>query len=244
MPRTEFDIFQAYQVAGPNEGRLWAINFSRLPVPDLPFPAGHKSLYGFNAGFTRFMDRGNDPLSEPGLFGADRIAYAVAYFFWQHVDPGHHKYVHALRFHFQVHGLSGQSQLNDSGMVEDPTNLGESGIRRVGAGAQGLAQYSYEEDLDWASLPVDKRHPGATIEVFHFRRGSSGTVERQLLQRFVIPSRDPANPRLHWYYQDRGRVIAFHDTLGPAAKLVISAIHPAYGFRVQGIPTRGADTRN
>lgn len=232
MATGRFMVFEHHHK--PLAKDLWHMRFSRDAVADLPFPPEYEDLYGFNAGFTRFMDRGDDPDSELGLFGADRVAYSGAYCFWQHLDPGHHKYVHALRFHFQNHGLSKAALINDQGMRENPFNEAQSE-------SQGLLQYAYETNLPWATMPVDKRYPGAVIELFHFRRGSTGTAERQLLQRFAIPGMDGGT---HWYYQGWGRLIAVHDEAGISAKLIISAIHPAYGFRVQDVPTRGADTRN
>ena len=226
----QFGFFQHLnQPLGPRT--MWLLNFPEDPVADLPFDPILKGTYAFNAGFTRFHDYGDDPANEPGLYGPDRVGYKGAYCFWQHTDPGSHKYVHALRIHVQNHGLSAVSLINDNGMHESPFNIaGES---------QGLLPYAYETDLAWATLPIDKRHPGGVIEVFHHRGGGT----RQLLQRFVVPVRD-AGGMVSWYYQDRGRFIAVDDQMGVAAKLVVSAIHPAYGFRVQGVPTKNADTLN
>ena len=226
MATGTFVIFNAHSRA-----KLWQLRFSREAVPDLPFAPEFKTLYGFNAGLTRFMDDGDDPESEAGLFGADREGYKGALWYWQHVDPGLHKYVHALRFEVRNHFIAEHALINDQGMKEDPlnSNTGET---------QGKLPYPYDRRPPSA---VDKRHPGAVIEVMHFRRGSTGTPERQLLQRFTIPAVDG---QTRWWYQGRGRLIAVHNTLGPCAKLIISGIHPAYSFRDQRTPTKGADTRN
>ena len=117
------------------------------------------------------------------------------------------------------------NQINDKGMEENPFKVpvGES---------QGLAPYPYEIVTP---LPVDKSRQGAVIEIIHLRKGAG-----QLLNRIVIPSVAPLNPKSKIYYQLGGFFVIVHDDLGVIAKIIVSSLHPAYTFKIVGVRTEGA----
>lgn len=218
------DGFQATQInpavpAGQPNHFLWLVSLSRTPLPDLPVSAADKANKGFNAGFSRYNDKLNNP---PGAKGADRIKYHTIYFFWQHQDPGFHDYLDALRFFYQNYGAGGGA-LIDSGMTENPFGtVGES---------QGFAPYPYEPGQN---VPVDHSHPcPCTIEVYHQRNVKFA----QLLQRIVVPSPDPVNSGTTVYYQLGGLFVIENATQGVVARIIVTAMHPAYTFRIAGVNT-------
>ncbi len=221
MPFNGFDIYQTRNGVPESDLRkmLWSVRLSRDPVQDLPITQEQIDRWGFNRGFTRWAD-------------GDRISYHTVYAFLQHQDPGHHDFVNALRFQWQDYG--GTNRLLDQGMAE----LGEGsdlGGTFPGFPKQGLSPYPYERVTP---APLDRRFPGAVVEFFHLRNQTN-----QLFQRFVIPVIDPATavgaPKTRWFYLLNSLVVAVNDELGIIAKVIITAVHPAYTLRYQNIATAG-----
>jgi hypothetical protein len=228
-PHQNFSVFQRHPhpPEGIPAGNLWEFEMSTVPVPDLPVTARNARIFGHQVGQGRWPNR-------RGL--NDRFAYFGAVAFWEHEDPGHHDFVAVLRFTWLADGATGLL-INDKYMIEDPFNTGHE--------SQGMAPYPY---LD-RTLPVDRTHPGAIVEVFHKRpRLAAGTEggNPQLLQRFTIPAVEPDNPNTLWYYQDSGKIVAVNSAFvtpenpdGAIAKLIISTMHgaggptPAYTYRIQ-----------
>ena len=205
-----FNINQVNPAIPPGEPgyRLWRFVMSRDPLQDLPITAPED-----NRGFTRWMD-------------GDRIAYHSAYAYLEHEAPGHHPFLRAYRFAWQEYG-PGRRLINDNGMVEDPFGLGVE--------TQGLPPYPYEADV---TIPTSLRYPcPCVIEFAHIRGDVRGNrhSSRQLLQRVTIPGAEPGNPNVKWYYQLRGDFVALNSGQ-PIAALTVSAMHPAYAFRIQGVP--------
>ncbi len=232
---TEFRLFQV----NPNipEGtvahRLWEMVMPRKEIPDLPVTADNAAKFGHQVGMWRFSDK-----------GADRINYDSAYFTIEHSDPGHHGFVKVIRFAFSAYGKSGLL-LNDRFMTENPFFLpvGES---------QGLPPYGYETEQPGL---VDRRFPGAIINVFHLRTSTGSptigaAVKNQHLFTVTIPKVDARNPKTKWWYQLNGLVVAVNEDYkelsnpeGCVAKLIISGLQgnggtpAAYMYALEGIKT-------
>lgn len=206
---------------------------SRTPVQDFIVSAQDVDRYQFNRGYTRWWDGlGNvyTPTEATGPVAtgmADRISYHTAYARIQHRDPGRHDYLDAFRVMWQEHGQPVPViQIIDQGMLENPFNA-------AGGETQGLAPYPYERvDVDEAR--IDLSRPGGVVQLFHLRY-----QQNQLLQEWTVPAIDPQNSRTRWYYQGGGTFFAVHDQLGVFAQIIVAAMHPAYGFRVKGVPTGG-----
>lgn len=212
MSATEFKIF-GKDIKGDG-----AILFS-FPFPKAPFPDLEGRPTDGVKGMCRWV---------PG----DRIRYDTAYWFLGHEDPGHHAELDGFRIAFQGYGYS--FQLNDEGMPE----LGEDG----GGTAQGLPPYPYEADA--APIAVDKTRPAGdagagTLEFFH-QRGFEPELKhkgkgRQLLARWTIPAVSKENAKVKWYYQLGGLWVAVHDTHGVFCRVIVTAMHPRYGYGVKNI---------
>jgi hypothetical protein len=221
--------------ARPTED-LWRIVLRRDIVRDLPVSDKFRDLYGHNRGNSRFWDQYVDGAPVP--WSADRIAYHTVWSYWQHEDPGHHPFTNAIRFHWQVLGAGRGGRIIDSGMVENP--FGRTDVDET----QGLAPYPYETG-PYPIERVDRSLAGPHIvELIHMRNRASGSY--QLLHRFVLPhvsqSSGQAAPT-RWYYQGSGTWIGVSDEFGqPVTRLILTANHPAYTFRVQGVPTEFAST--
>lgn len=162
------------------------------------------------------------------VFG-DRIAYDTAYWFFAHEDPGAHPFLNGIRIMVQQYNAGPPP--GKVFLINDRNGV-EINLRRP---------YPYEK----ATIPLDYSRPGATVHLYHHRpnfESASGCRNCQLLATFVIPPVDPANPKVKWYYQLGGLVVAVHDTYGPIARIIISGVLgldpflPMYFYEVEGSP--------
>ncbi len=242
MPAT-FGIFQTNSTT-KLPPHLWGFSFPTAEIPDLPVTLDNATRFGHAVGLHRWSYTGND-----------RIGYHTAYLTLEHSDPTKHGFARVLRLMFQDYGAT--NQVNDRGMPENPFEMpvGES---------QGLAPYPYERATP---AVVDRRFPGAIIDVFHLRTSTGlpttgSAIKNQLLCSVVVPSVDPGNTKTRWFYQLNGLVVATNAEFvtlenkdGCVAKIIIAAlqgshcmdgacmdgkIRCAYSFRVRGIRTGAA----
>ena len=193
-------------------GKLWfSFRFSRLATPDIePRPDGQRG-----------SGQWTDWPADPAAHGCDRIGYDTAYCFWEHQDPGVHNFVVAIRFFVQRYGNAFTVQINDRYMREDPFRAG----RETG----GVPPYPYEVV---PAVSVDHIRPGGIVEFIHQREKG-----RQVLATLDVPAISPTNSRVRWYYQLGGLFVAELDGV-PLARVIISATHPAYTYRIRGVDTR------
>lgn len=231
VPTAAIDDLSLAGKGGPNNIQVTG------DLNEVPAYRGTPGAFVFRLNFSTAVTRDLEPRPADGVFGTgkwrggDRTNYDTAWLFFDHEDPGQHPFVTGFRIVVQSYHPPGFStRINDSGIAECSDS-----------GCLASAPYPYESG---AVLPVDRSRPGATFEFRHARPNKG----QQLLVRYVVPPVSPTNAKVRWYYQLGGTVVAEHDDdvngdgrkPDQLARIIMSAMHPAYFFVVQGVTVQGS----